>query len=567
MHAKARLRVARLAGILCLFTLFFAACGSSNSPSGDGQVAPPDKQVFTMPNPTGSDFDTLDPALTAIAGDPINIIFVGLVEPQSDGTTANQLAASYTVSADKLTYTFTLKNNLKFSDGSALTAEDVAYSINRVVLPATKSSVSVYLSLLKDYDKASAGTIPTLIGDSIIVKNPKTLSLIISKPAAYFLQTLSYPTSYVVNKKIVEKYGEKWTDHLEEGAGAGPFKVQSYGHTTSLVLVPNENYQGTRPKIQKIVYVSGGDTDSNYRAYQAGQYDYASVPASQEEKASTEPGYQSVPGLASRFIGMNYLAKPFDNIKIRQAFALALNRDLIVKNVVGASATLSNHIVPKGIAGYNEKLTGPAGITSTTGDQTKAKQLLQEGMREAGYSGVDKLPSITMTYNSENKTSVDTMTAAISQWKEVLGVTVKPVGVPNTELLDRVSKTFGHDGPVQLWYGVWYEDYPDPQNWLSVFFGKGSSHNNVNYGQNTSANAKEQQAVQDKLAQADGEQDPAKRIALYQEAEQAIVNEAGWITMFQLTYSYAVNPKLKEWKITPSGQISAEEWAKAYFVQ
>src|SRR5437764_10486314 len=144
---------------------------------------------------------------------------------------------------------------------------------------------------------------------------------------------LSYSTSFVVEKKLIDKYGTKWTDHLDEGGGCGPFKVKSYSHTTSLVLVPNPNYFGFQPKLKEIQYIIAGDRDSNYKAFQAGQFDIAPVPPSQDEIAATKPGYQVVQPLASRFIGMNYLSKQLYIIKIRQAFALALNNYLIINHI------------------------------------------------------------------------------------------------------------------------------------------------------------------------------------------------------------------------------------------
>ena len=280
MYSKMRLRVNNLPCLLCLLMLFLAACGGSgnNTTSKTVTAAPADKQVLRMPE-EGGDFDLLDPALTfAGLGDPYNLIYSGLVALTDTGTVVDQLAQSHQVSSDGLTYTFTLRSGLKFSDGTTLTADDVAYSLNRVVLPATKSSVSNYLDLLKDYDKVTSGKIPTLIGDSIIVKDFTTISLVISKKAAYFLESLTYSTGDVVPQKLIDKYGTKWTDHLEEGAASGPFEVQSYGHTSSLILVPNARYYGFKPKMQKIVYTIASDRDSNYKAYQAGQYDLAPVP-------------------------------------------------------------------------------------------------------------------------------------------------------------------------------------------------------------------------------------------------------------------------------------------------
>jgi len=567
MQPKKKFRIASLAGMVCLCAIFLAACGGNTTTTGNNSVpASPDKQILREPN-EGGDFDTLDPALSHTTGDPINILFTGLVATRDDGTIVDQLAASHQVSADGLTYTFTLKPNLKFSDGTALTADDVAYSINRTVLPATKSDVRVYLNLLKDFDSVTSGKIPTLIGDSLIVKDARTISIVISKPAAYFLPALSYPTSFVVERKLIEKYGDKWTDHLEEGGGDGPFKVASYGHTTSLVLVPNANYYGGTPKLQKIQYTIAGDRDSNYRAYLAGQYDLAPVPPSQDEVAKAQTGFQNVPGLASRYIGLNYLVKPLDNIKIRQAFALALNKDLIVYHVIGKVVSPSNHIVPKGIQGYNESLTGPTGVASTTGNQQKAKQLLKEGMQEVGYSSVDKLPALTLTYSIDYKAGADTMVAVADEWKQVLGISVKLVGIHANDLVKQEADTLGHAGPLQMWYGSWGADYPDAQDWLSLFFGKGSDHNYFNYGQNNSINAVQQQAVQAELAKADGEQNSTARMKLYNDAEQKIVNDVGWITTYQSAFIYSVNPKVQNYKLPALGFLATDDWLDVYIAQ
>jgi ABC-type transport system substrate-binding protein len=567
---KRTFKLVSLPGILYLFGVLLVACGSNGGTGGSTTSIPaaPDKQVLRAPE-EGGDFDTLDPALTVSGlGDPYNLIYGGLVALKDDGSVTTQLAASYQVSDDHLTYTFTLKPNLKFSDGTSLTADDVAYSLNRVVLPATRSSVSGYLGLLKDFAKVSAGTLPTLIGDSIIVKDPNTISLILSKPAAYFLGALAYSTGDVVEKKLIDKYADKWTDHLQEGGGDGPFKVANYGHTTNLTLVPNPNFYGFKPKIQKIIFTIASDRDSNYKAFKAGQYDLAPVPPALQPEAAKKSGFQDVPALASRFIEMNYLVKPLDNIKIRQALALAINKDLIVNSILGPNVvTPSNHIVPKGMPGYNENLTGPAGVTGTKGDQAKAKQLFQEGLQEAGYSSVSQLPTLTISYPLGYKGAADTITSITSEWASVLGWTIKPVGLQSIDLSKQEAQTIGSKGPLQLWYGDWGADYPDPQDWLSNFFGKGADENYANYGQNNSAAAADQQAVQADLAKADGLTDLAERVKIYNDAEQKIINDVGWITVYQSSYAYAVNPKLQGWKLDALGVMATEDWANIYFAQ
>ncbi|GCE05078.1 peptide ABC transporter substrate-binding protein [Dictyobacter aurantiacus] len=556
-----------IAGLFLALVVLLSACGGSSTGNTNAPSNLASKQVLREPV-IGGDFDSLDPALTAGGlGDPINLIFTGLVAADDQGNIHDQLAASHQVSSDGLTYTFKLRSGLKFSDGTKLDANDVAYSINRAIDPATKSEVSNYLSLLKDYSQFSSGKIKTLIGDSIIVKDPNTIDLVISKPASYFLQALNYSTSYVVNKNLTTKYGAKWVDHMEEGAGDGPFMVKSYSHNTGLVLVPNPNYYKEKPKLQELDEIITGDRDSTFKSMKAGQFDLAPVPPALDDANKQLPGYQTSPALATRFIGMNYLVKPLDNIKIRQALELALNRNLIVNNIIGKTVTPSYHIIPDGIPGYNKDLIGPAGITTPSGDQAKAKQLFQQGLQEEGYSSVSAVPSLTLSYALSYKAGADTMAAVANEWKQVLGLNVKLQGVQGNDLISQEFATAGKAGPLQMWYGSWSTDYLDPQDWTTLFFDKGSSNNAFNYGQNNSTNAANQQAVQSELEKADVTTDQAARMKMYQDAEQKLVNDVPYITTYQSSYSYLLNPKLKGWKLFPLGSMATDDWANVYFTK
>src|SRR5205823_1724272 len=144
----------------------------------------------------------------------------------------------------------------------------------------------------------------------------------------------------------------------------------------------------SKPQLKKIIMPFYQREDTSYRAYQADQIHMASVQAAQVEQAKALPNGQlhQVPLLDVFYFALNYLAKPFDNIKIRQAFELALDKDAIAQNVYKGSVIPTNHIIPEGMPGYNPDLKGPDGTTSTKGNQTVAKQLLAEGMKEAGYS-------------------------------------------------------------------------------------------------------------------------------------------------------------------------------------
>ena len=154
------------------------------------------------------------------------MVFTGLVELDANGNVVPYLAQSWTESADHLTYTFHLRPNLKFSDGTPLTSADVAYSIDRALQPATKSGTGpYYLRYIKDASALAAGKIKTIIGDSIKTPDASTVAITAAAPIPFFLDALTYPCSYVLEKSLVDKYGSPgFTDHLEEGGGDGPLQ-------------------------------------------------------------------------------------------------------------------------------------------------------------------------------------------------------------------------------------------------------------------------------------------------------------------------------------------------------
>ncbi|HTD18478.1 MAG TPA: ABC transporter substrate-binding protein, partial [Ktedonobacteraceae bacterium] len=186
---------------LCLLILLLAACDTGGNPQAQKLVkAPASKQIYTVPQVGIADITTLDPALVMAADQPsmsaIQMIYTGLVQLDDKLQIQPQLAQSWNVSADGTAYTFHLRHNLLFSDGTPITSADVAYSIDRALQPATKSTVApIYLSLIKDSDKLLAGFIPTftLVGDSLLTPDSNTLVIIIKKRAPYFLSMLTYP--------------------------------------------------------------------------------------------------------------------------------------------------------------------------------------------------------------------------------------------------------------------------------------------------------------------------------------------------------------------------------------
>jgi len=556
MRPKKKLVTTLLPTCLALMAMLLVACGGTTSTGPTAsQKAPAAQQVLNMPFENAiPDLKTMDPALSTDAASiaAIDLVFTGLVQFNDQLVVEPQLASSYSLGSDGLTWTFNLRHNLKFSDGTPLTSADVVYSINRALLPATKSVVGpTYLALIKDSDKLNAGKIQTIIGDSLLTPDANTVVIIANKKAAYFLDALVYSTSYVVEKSVAEQYGINWIDHLADNGGQGgdgPFKVQSWTHGTNITFVPNPNYYGPKPQVQKLIYPFYKDTATNFKAYQAGQTDYSlGVPTADLAAARALPNNQFslVPQLWINYYTMNYLVKPFDNINIRQAFALAVNKDLIVHSVWKDTLIATNHIVPKGMPGYSPNLTGPDGVAGTSGDSTKAKALFQQGLQQEGWASVSQMPPITLTYSSGNPDQDNEVAALVQMWQNTLGVSVKAAPEDFNKLLTDSEAALNNPKGLQFWGIAWIADYPDPQDWTTLQFGAGAPYNQINYGQNHSTDAAQQQQTQAALEAADVNPDQTSRMQAYNQAEQQLVNDVAWLPMEQVAVAQVLKPYVK----------------------
>src|SRR5579863_4964623 len=440
MPVRKHLYAYRLSLLLCLLALFVAACNTSSPPqTKQWEKAPASKQVYTAPLVGITDITTLDPALV-LASDTsslnaIQMLYTGLVQLNDKLEVQAQMAKSWSVSSDGLSYTFHLRPNLRFSDGTPLTSADVVYSINRALLPATRSETApIYLDLIKDSDKLLGGFIPTLVGDSLLTPDSHTVTIELKKPAAYFLSMLTYPCAYVVEKRLIDTYAANFTDHLSEGGSTGPFKVSQYIHGQEIDFVPNTDYYNPLPQLHKVAFSFYAQPDNAYHDYMTGRLDTTGVPVSTFTTDTKRKDFHQLPLLWINYYAMNYLTKPFDNIHIRQAFALAIDKTAIARNVWKGTVIPTNHIVPQGMPGYNTQLTGPDGTQNLTGDVAKAQALLQQGIHEEGWSCISQIPAIKLTYATGVDNADTEVNTLIQMWQKVLGVAVTANPVDYTTL-------------------------------------------------------------------------------------------------------------------------------------
>ncbi|HEX9131435.1 MAG TPA: peptide ABC transporter substrate-binding protein [Ktedonobacteraceae bacterium] len=560
--------------LLVLVAMLMVACGggggtSNVTPTAAPAKAPASQQVFRDPLPV-SDIATFDPgqATDLYSAQSIYMVFTGLVQLDDQLQVKPQLASSWTTSSDNLTWTFTLKPGLKFSDGTPLTSADVVYSIDRALSPqiASLNGVSLtYLGLINDSDKRVNGKISTLIGDSLVTPDANTVVIKLNKPGAYFLDALTYQTSWVVEKKVIDQFGTKWTDHLADNGGqggAGPWVVTSWDHTKGITFAPSPNYYGAKPQLSQVQFLFYKSSKTAYEAYQANQLDATPIPSANFDQAKTMPGFSKTPSLAIFYFAMNYLTKPFDNINIRQAFELALNKDVLLQAVFKGRGVPTCHIVPNGMPGYNSSLTCPAGAP-TSGDNAKAQSLFNQGLQEEGLTA-STLPAITLTYPNGNPDTDNYVTSARQMWKTVLGVDVKAQAIDFNQLLTDIVNSTNNAKGLQLWWIGWIADYPDPQDWTTLQFAKGSPNNNMNYGQNSTSSATLQQQAQQQLAQADVTGNQTQRLQMYNTAEQQLVNDVAWLSLWQDEITRLVRPYVTGIKFNSEDLRPSDDWASIY---
>jgi peptide/nickel transport system substrate-binding protein/oligopeptide transport system substrate-binding protein len=582
--------VAGLAPVMVTLVVL-VGCTPGFAPSSNN-MAPPSQQVLNYQLVTGaSDIAGLDPGasfadlketgLSAHAASllPISLVFSNLVTLDQNLAVENWDAKHIAVSADGLTYTFTLRDDLKFSDGKPVTAADYAFGINRTLDPCLASAVAPYLYEIKDaitfnaerctigaggapntYDKGYGQTTPVLkdlLHDSVVASDPKTLVVTLAAPASYFLAAFAYPAAAAIEQSVVGNGASdsKWTESLSKGAtgqgGSGPYYVSSWNHKGSLVLKANPNFR-TPPHIQTININIYADATSAYKAYTGGTTDIGYPPVASLAQVRGQADYHEHPALWTNYLGLNWKQAPFDDVRARQAFALALNKDQINTDALGGAQLPTNHLIPSGMPGYNAALVGPAGVASTQGDATKAKTLWQDYVKDKCGGQASSCATVTLSYSSSSATADAVSKRMAQMWKAVLGVDVTLKTVEFDTLLGQLATD-----SVQFWNIGWRAYYPDPQNWLSLqFLCCPEAAYNAGHVNQTDANTL--------LAQADANLDQTQRLKQYQQAEQKLVDQVAWVPYDQVMNHWQSRTWIHGYGETAQGQPSLEQWLAMY---
>ena len=494
-----------------------SAAPKASSSSRSSSAAPKSTSagnVLRLPggNGGGGDPPTLDPALAGDAESAVYVaeIFSGLVTLDQNLKVVPDIAEKWDVSDDRKTFTFYLRKEAKFHDGRPVTAQDFKYSIERAANPATASpTADTYLGDIvgvKDRLNRKAADV-----SGVQVVDNYTLKISIDQPKAYFLAKLTFPAAYVVDKNNVERGGRTWTDKPN---GTGPFKLQEYVRSQRLILVKNDNYYADpKPQVDRIEFILGGG--SFMTMYENGDLDSTRVTQNDIERVSdpSSPLNKELfvgPELSTQFVVFNTRKAPFDDPKVRQAFALAIDRQQIVDVVFQKMPLVANSILPPGMPGYIEP-------SAPVYDPAKAKDLLSQSK----YAG--KLPDITWTTVGAGGAQASDIQAMAAMLTQNLGVKISIQQTDWATFIGQLNDP--NTNPYQIFDIGWIGDYADPENFMNVLFRTGSTQNWSAYSNPD---------VDKLLDQAGLEKDTATRFKLYQQAEQKILSDQ---PVMPLTYS------------------------------
>lgn len=504
-------------------------------------------QSFVRGN--GAEPSTLDPNFvnSGMPGDIIvNDMFEGLVIENVQGEIILGQAQSWQVSADGLTYTFELKPNLKWSDGSQVLASDFVFAWQRAINPNTGNNTSHYFQTanIANADAIIEGAqAPSNLG--IKATSDTKLEITLSKPTPYFLSLLSVKTFFPIPQAVVSKYGEKWTR---------PEHIVSNGAYTLVEWVPNEYVEVKRNPhywdnqhtvIEKVTYLGLASQSAELARYQAGEIDMTNRIQLEQYQSLIQKDPSQIKGLpllGTYLYSFNLKKPPFDNQSVRQALTMAVDRDILVEKVTGQGEIAAYSPVPGIIADYTMAQPDYAKQDIKARQQT-AKALLEK----AGFSEQNPL-EFTLTYNtSENHKKI--ALALASMWKS-LGVKVH---LQNMEWQVYVSaKSLGDFEVARSWR---FGDYPEPSSILQGF--------SCNHVENESGYC---DPKFDKLLQeASLTSDKTKRYQLFNQAEKRLVDAAPVIPLYYYKHTRLVRPTLKGFpQNNPKGNIYAKD---LYFIK
>jgi oligopeptide transport system substrate-binding protein len=513
--------------LFCLVTAVttLVACGG-----GESNVAQGNREgIFHYGN--GSEPQGLDPHV--VTGVPenhiIRALFEGLavknpytLEPEPG------VAKSWDISEDGRIVTFHINPDAKWSNGEPMTAHDYVWSWQRLLSPALGGEYSYMLYPVQNAQAFNKGEITDFSEVGAKALDDLTLQVTLDERTPYFIQLMDHYSTFAVHRPTLEKFGKAtdrytpWT-RVENMVSNGAFNLKSWQLNRRIELEKSDTYwDRDKVRLNGIVYYPTENVVSEERMFRVGQLHYTAsvplgkIPVYQEMEDSP---YVQAPYLGTYYYLLNTEVPPTDNLKVRQALSLAVDRDSLSKNVLKGTVIGAYSITPPDTLGYF-----PPKLFDY--DPERARQLLAE----AGYPNGEGWPGLELTYN----TSEDHRKIAVAlqqMWKDVLNIEVALINQEWKVYLDSITQM-----NFQIARRGWIGDYVDPNNFLDLFL-TGGGNNNTGF-----ADPRYDELVLRKAPQATTK---AERFAVFEEAETLLMEQMPIIPVFTYTSKHLVQPSVR----------------------
>ena len=506
-------------------------CGSSKETAKDDKAATSSSDGFNVTVNFASEPMTMDPALnsTVDGGVMANHLFEGLMKWQdtgeeadgSDGTVDNaELTYGQAESYDKVenedgtvTYTFHLRDGIKWSDGKDVTAGDFEYAWKRLVAPATAADYSYMLDSVVNANEIIAGEkdASELAAKAV---DDKTFEVTITTDVPYFEEICAFPATMPVRQDIIEEKGDQWTFDPSTYISNGPYKLTEWTHNSQIVMAKNENYydyENLGP--DTITFKLMDDSNAMLSGFKSGELDFIQDAPQAELPGLIASGDMKILNyLGTYYVCFQTQKAPFDNPKVREAFTLAVDRTYIVNKVTQSGQVEAGGYVPSGISdadGGDFREEGGDYYKPTDADYEanceKARQLLAE----AGYPNGEGFPVVEYLYNTSDAHKA-VAEALQNMWEQELGVTVT---LNNQEWAAFLQTR--KDGDYSIARNGWISDYNDPISFLDMWM-TGGGNNDAQYANPEYDNI---------IKQAKATSDATERMKLLHQAEDILVGQ------------------------------------------
>jgi peptide/nickel transport system substrate-binding protein/oligopeptide transport system substrate-binding protein len=497
-------------------------------PAGAAGRTPADPTTYRRP--LGNEPATLDPARIndVYSRSVAQQIFDGLVQFDHTLTITPALARFWKASRDGLVWTFTLRHDVKFHHGRTVTADDVVFSLTRLLDPKLKSASPDLLMPIKGAPEFREGRAKAVSG--LVALDDRTVQVTLSESWVPLPSMLAVGSAKIVPRDLVERDGEGFG---LRPVGTGPFRFVRWERAKEIVLDANPEYFQGAPALARLVFrvFPGEQFEAIYDEFQRGRLEDAPVPSIDYRRVVADPRHRYVrrPMFNVRYYGLNTRVKPFDDRRIRQALAHAIDRDAIMEEIWQGRYVTAKGVLPPGTLGFNPKLIGHAF------DPARARELLTQ----AGYPGGAGLPVIQI-WSSVNEQLVLREHARIKRWLEQIGLRVE-----FRYLTDWPAFTKGFaEGRYPAFLSAWFADVPDPDNFLFKLFHSQSPRNVFGY---------KNPVVDDLLMRARSESDSTRRVELYRRVEQLVVDDAPMLPVWHSTYERLFQPYVRSVEVNGLG--------------